>query len=222
MKNKIIFESDDFIVADKPCGVLTVPSRYEKNDSRNILGRQLEDELKIKLYPVHRLDYEVSGLVIFAKKSQAQRQISSLFEKRRVKKTYHAVATGKQSFAHWPTNLPRVEAPILPGQVVLWKSIISEGKKRSFVSDYGFASETLVQLFKTNDDHSFWILQPHSGRRHQLRLEMSRHGYPIAGDVLYGASQVWPEGIALRAVEIEFLDEIAGLDRILKIEGLWV
>jgi tRNA pseudouridine32 synthase/23S rRNA pseudouridine746 synthase len=56
---------------------------------------------------------------------------------------------------------------------------------------------------KLSGVHLYWILEPLTGRAHQLRFELSRHGYPIVGDVLYGAKDIFEKGIALRAIELD-------------------
>ena len=78
-----IFENEALIVVDKPVNWLTTPAR-EADDPRPCLGRRLQDELGFRIFPVHRLDFEVSGLVLFAKTAAAHRLAQAWFEGGRV------------------------------------------------------------------------------------------------------------------------------------------
>ena len=100
-----IFENDDFVVVHKAGGVLTVPSHQARADPRPILGIQLQEQLGMQIFPVHRLDYEVTGLVIFAKTRDAHQQANQWFEQQRVKKI---IAPGRKPkpLPTSPTTLP--------------------------------------------------------------------------------------------------------------------
>ena len=115
----------------------------------------------------------------------------------------------------------------LPGdkQKDRWKSQLLRGKKRAYESPHGDWSETLANLEMSATTPPCWVwqLQPLTGRSHQLRYEMSRHGFPIWGDHLYGSSVSGPENhIALRAVSLNLSSvpaaERCGLPEILEIE----
>lgn len=208
MTLEIVFENEHFVVLDKPALVLTTPSREGRADQRPCLGLQLQEHLKIQIFPVHRLDFEVSGLVLFAKNAQAHSRANTWFEKKLVVKTYQAFSEGP-SFAHIPANvqIPREKLEPRLQQMFSWKNLLLRGKKRSYAHPTGKPSETLAryQGFDTNKNWHFWELQPLTGRPHQLRYELSSRGFPIIGDALYGAQRRFAEpGIALRAVKIDF------------------
>ncbi|MFN3454587.1 MAG: pseudouridine synthase [Pseudobdellovibrio sp.] len=228
---KIAFENDDFIVCDKPPFVLSTPDRFKSD--RPCLGLQLQELKKIQIYPVHRLDYEVSGLILYAKNSKAHKASQDWFQSKEVQKKYRAISL-KQSFSHWPAQVEnsREQISLTPNSRFLWKMKIARGKKRSYESPHGDNSET--QAIFVKEDHLgllHWELYPITGRSHQLRLELSRHGFPILGDHLYGGSQeiqsgVWPYGgIALRSVSIQLPEEAYvkyKLPRIISVEYLHV
>ncbi|MFP5519230.1 MAG: RluA family pseudouridine synthase [Bdellovibrionia bacterium] len=204
-----IFENADYIVLNKPSGVLTVPARFADKDPRPVLGRILETHLNIQIFPVHRLDFEVSGLVMFAKNAKAHSQANQWFENKRVIKTYSALTTGP-SLDHIPQvyrpNWDVVEPSI--NRALEWKSKILKGKKRSYYSEQGKPSITRARCVKSLSECWQWELQPVTGRSHQLRLELSQHGFPILGDELYGSPVKFSEGaIALKAFKLEFLDQ---------------
>ena len=179
---KILFENQDVAIIEKPAGFLSVPSSLGKSDPRPVAGILAQEKLG-KLYPVHRLDFEVAGLLIFARHAKAQAQLHEIWESDHgVEKNYRALS-GTQDFSHWPENIEGADRKWKPQALTgIWKSQIAQGKKRSFIAHHGKTSLTKYQIF----DSAFWDLSPITGRRHQLRLEMSRHGFPILGDALYG------------------------------------
>jgi tRNA pseudouridine32 synthase/23S rRNA pseudouridine746 synthase len=202
----VVFQNENFIVCDKPATVLSVPAR-EKNDMRPCLGIQLQKEFKSQIFPVHRLDFEVSGLIIFALNTLSHKISQRWFEKKELQKKYLA-ETKSQNFSHWPAGISTDRTVVTDhaGQTFIWKTQILRGKKRSFESMHGDWAETKVTLNKVEDSHFYWHLFPMTGRSHQLRFEMSRRGFPIIGDALYGSEVTrYEPGIALRAVEIDFL-----------------
>ncbi|MBC7419530.1 MAG: RNA pseudouridine synthase [Bdellovibrio sp.] len=218
---KIAFQNKDFVVCDKPAQVLSVPGR-EKLDVRPCLGLLLQKELKTQIYPVHRLDFEVSGLIMYALSSQAHKVSQRWFEKKEIQKKYVAV-TSLQKFLHWPEGIPTDRRVISTDfdQVFNWKTRILRGKKRSFESDQGDWAETKAILKKADKNQIQWQLYPITGRSHQLRLELSRHGFPIHGDELYGSSVKYAKpGIALRAYQIDMLhiSDRLGLPQTIEVE----
>jgi tRNA pseudouridine32 synthase/23S rRNA pseudouridine746 synthase len=205
---QIVFENSHFVICDKPAGVLSTPSRMGAEDERNCLGIALQNQLGIQIFPVHRLDFEVSGLVMYAKNADAHRKSNAWFENKSVSKTYRALTTS-QDFSHIPANVknPRQKFQVDPGQKFEWKSRILRGKRRAFESPEGKPSLTLAEYLGVNDQGYWqWDLQPVTGRSHQLRFDLSRHGFPIVGDTLYGSKIEWngKDSIALRAFKIDF------------------
>jgi tRNA pseudouridine32 synthase/23S rRNA pseudouridine746 synthase len=205
---QIVFENSHFVICDKPAGVLSTPSRMGAEDERNCLGLALQKQLGVQIYPVHRLDFEVSGLVMYAKTADAHRKANAWFEHKQVSKTYRALTTA-QDFSHIPANVKnsREKFNVSVGQKFEWKSRILRGKRRAFESPEGKDSLTLSEYLGTNaQGYLQWDLQPVTGRSHQLRFDLSRHGFPIVGDALYG-SKIKYDGensIALRAYQIDF------------------
>ena len=210
----IIFENENFIVCDKPADVLSVPDRLGAQSKRACLGTALEIEKKIKIFPVHRLDFEVSGLIIYANNASAHQQSQDWFLYKNIFKSYLAISN-PQSFAHtekWPAKvLESLRAEILNagvGQKYIWKSKIFRGKKRTFAAEHGDWAETHAELVAIKDHNYVWRLSPITGKPHQLRFEMSHRGFPIIGDKLYGSEENptkadWAfGGICLRAIEL--------------------
>lgn len=190
---QLIFENEHFIIVDKASGVLSVPGRIQNEDL--ILGRILEVDFKIPILPIHRLDFEVSGLIMFAKTKEAHRVGNSWFNDKHIFKTYSALTTG--------------ETPSFPeDEEMEWKCMLMRGKKRAYEAPHGKVAVTKV-FFRgqTKTGQFIWDLHPITGRSHQLRYELYRHGHPIVGDRLYGSTENFTENsdsIALRSYQLDF------------------
>ena len=204
MNLKPVFENEFFIVLDKEAGVLTTPARFS-DDPRPCLGTELQKTLGQQIFPVHRLDYEVSGLVLYALTADSHRAANGWFENKQIQKTYRAETTGP-NFDHWPKNLARAEIEnLVKGEKYIWQCRLLKGKKRSFESAQGKESITQATYLGLNYGYHEWDLNPVTGRSHQLRYELSRHGFPIVGDALYGSKESrGADRIALRSYLLDF------------------
>ena len=205
---QIVFENENFVFCDKPSGVLSTPGRPHEKDARLCLGTALQDQLQIQIYPVHRLDFEVSGLVLYAKNPKAHSIANGWFEKKQVRKTYRALSK-TQDYKHIPPHVENPRKILEPqiGQAFEWRSQLLRGKKRSFQSPQGKPSVTSAIFLGRHAERPYlaWDLSPITGRPHQLRFEMSHHGFPIVGDSLYGSQEPWVfQAIALRSYRLDF------------------
>lgn len=189
---KFIFENEDYVFVDKPAGVLTTPSRHQDEDSRHVLGLQVQAFKNQQIFPVHRLDFEVSGLVMFALNAKAHATANFWFENHLVQKTYEAWTTGDSS-------------DLKVGDSLIWKNMLLRGKRRAYVSPHGKMSETEAIFRGHQEEWLSWELRPKTGRPHQLRVQLALNGFPIVGDELYGSETPYrKEAIALRAVSLDF------------------
>lgn len=189
----IVFENADVLIVDKPALWLSVPGRDPK-DERPVLGRELEKKIDAQIFPIHRLDAEVSGLIMYGKTPMFHREANALFENKEIHKTYQAF-TSKGAFA------PQGERQ--------WETKILRGKKRTYEAAYGKLAVTKATWVREIKEGWEWRLNPVTGRPHQLRFELAKQGCPIMGDVLYGSKQSWELGIALRAVTLEMPADFA-------------
>lgn len=199
---RCLFESADVVALEKPAGFLSVPSIKGKADPRPVVGLIAQKKWG-SLYPVHRLDLEVAGVLLFARNPQSQKKLHHIWEDGEVQKIYRALSRA-QSFEHWPVAIAGADLEFrMVSSEGVWESKIVQGKKRSFVAEHGDLSQTHYKLETQMDDVLQWRLSPLTGRRHQLRLEMSRHGFPLIGDSLYGGDKTANE-IALVAESLQF------------------
>ncbi|MGE0615847.1 MAG: RluA family pseudouridine synthase [Bacteriovoracia bacterium] len=198
MKFTLTRQNAAIVAVDKPAGMLSVASRMPDQDPRPCLHTELEKVLGQKIWPVHRLDFEVSGLILFAKTPDAHRAASMAFESRAVRKFYEAFTAGM--------------AP--PTPEARWESKILRGKKRAYETPHGKSSITLAHYLGertvANTTALHWEIEPLTGRGHQIRFHLSHNGYPIVGDSLYGSKiAIRADTIALRARKLEFTDPSA-------------
>lgn len=208
----IVFQNENFIAADKPHGWLTTPAR-EASDPRPCLGRDLQKLAGRQIYPVHRLDFEVSGLVLFAKNPKAHTVSQKWFEDLRINKLYEAYSKeglAKEAAGVWQE----------------WKSTLVRGKRRAFEAGHGKPSLTRARVTGEKEWRGIklwaWELMPLTGRSHQLRFEMAKHGCAILGDQLYGGEAGAKDWIALRACKLNLsaIDDRLGLPENLSIPSL--
>ncbi len=166
--------SDRWILAvDKPGNLPVHPSGIFL---RNTLLSILEDNYKTELYPVHRLDRETSGLILFARDRKTASAIQKTFH--RVKKTYLAVVHGIPPGREFSDRTPIGNDAVSPVR-----------KKRKAYKGAGETAETNFSLLYTKGDFSLIKAVPVTGRTHQIRIHCEHSGFPILGDKLYGLDE---------------------------------
>lgn len=167
----IVYDDPDCIVVHKPSGLLSVPGKGDLTDS--VLTRLVACDPRILL--VHRLDRDTSGLMVFARSKHAQREISRQFEQRQTEKQYQALVLG-ELVGQGEINVPVRYDPTRPPMHIA-------------DPDYPKHALTHWQAQPTRQQHGQIItpvlLQPITGRSHQLRVHLQYLGHPILGDLLY-------------------------------------
>lgn len=164
----IVFENDDFVVVDKPAGLLSIPDREGDEVSLKKLLREKYGEI----YTVHRLDKDTSGLILFARNEATHKYFSQAFEERAVEKYYEGIVKGTLA-----EKQKTINAPIAQNTVKKTLMIIHKRGKES-ITDY----KVIEELGK----FSLVSFQIHTGRTHQIRVHMQYVGHPIVCDQLYG------------------------------------
>jgi tRNA pseudouridine32 synthase/23S rRNA pseudouridine746 synthase len=163
-----LYEDDDILAVDKPEGLAAIPERNGRGDSlfETLCGRRDE-----KLYIVHRIDKDTSGLILFARNAGMHRWLNQQFEARAVGKTYLALVHGVISDAGGTIDQP----------------LRQFGSGRVAVDPQrGKTSTTEFSVVKRLEHHTLVEAKPRTGRRHQIRVHLYHLGHPIVGDPLYG------------------------------------
>jgi len=164
----VLYRDDACVAVLKPCGVAAVPECAGDTDC---LSARLCAELGRRVFPVHRLDKEVSGVILYALTADAHRFLNLAFERRKVCKTYLAVVHGA-----WNAVSGVIDRPLR-----------AFGSGRIGVDEAnGKPSRTHYEVLLSNADYALVRLRPETGRRHQLRAHLYSLGHPIAGDARYG------------------------------------
>ena len=193
----VLFQDEHLVVVDKPHFLPVVPSGGYLNET--VLVR-LKQKLGIDtLVPVHRIDRDTAGLVMFSKQPQSRACYHALFSQHDIKKTYEAIAPWRADL-HFPiTRQSRIEEA---GHFMLQHEV--EGPANAI---------THMDLLEVRGAFARYALSPVSGKRHQLRVHMAALGLPILGDGLYPT--LTPEGhidyenpLRLLAKSVEFTDPI--------------
>jgi 23S rRNA pseudouridine1911/1915/1917 synthase len=167
----VIFENEHIIAVNKISGISVGADRYDESEER--LDKLIEQELKIpKIYTVHRIDKETSGLVIFAKDSETHRELSIAFENRQIAKRYIAIVHGRPSWKETICDLPLVPNGNKKHMTIIDKFQGKESSTR-FIYLHGAAHYSVLES------------QPLTGRTHQIRVHASAIGHPVVCDSLY-------------------------------------
>lgn len=203
----IVFQDEQLIVVDKPHFLPVMPSGGYLNET--VLVR-LKQKLGIDtLVPVHRIDRDTAGLVMFSVQPDTRAAYHALFSQRSVKKTYEAIAPWRGDLTLPMTRASRI---VEAGHFMLQHEV--SGAPNAL---------THIDVLEVRGDLARYQLRPVTGKRHQLRVHMAALGLPILGDGLYPT--LTPEGqvdyahpLQLLAKSIEFTDPINGRCRHFKSE----
>jgi tRNA pseudouridine32 synthase/23S rRNA pseudouridine746 synthase len=164
----IIDEQDEFIVINKPAGI-----GFHDDENQQGFFNQVKQFLALeKLYPVHRLDKMTSGLLIVAKTKDAAVQFQRLFEERNIEKYYLAISDKK----------PIKKQGLIKGDMEksrrgMWK-ILRTQLNPAITQFFSFSLQQGKRLF---------VVKPHTGKTHQIRVALNSLGSPILGDPTYHA-----------------------------------
>jgi pseudouridine synthase, RluA family len=168
-KPEIIFENENFVAVNKPPGLLTIPDRHDEqlHSLYKILQQQYE-----KIFIVHRLDRDTSGIILFAKDEATHKYLSQLFEQRNVEKYYLGIIQGTLQNKRGIIEESLMEHPVRKGMMVV------HAKGKPSLTEYEVKEEFGI--------YSLVQFRIHTGRTHQIRAHMKHIGHPIACDEWYG------------------------------------
>lgn len=171
MSIEVLYRCEDWLAINKPPGLLSIPDREGNAPSAKSL---LEQELG-KVYTVHRLDKDTSGVLVFALHPEAHQTLCGLWEGRDIEKHYWGLVKGKMLHAAGSIDVPLKEHP---GKAV-----------KMMTHAQGKPSLTEYKVLENFAQYSWLDLQIHTGRMHQIRVHLQYLGHPIVADPLYGDGQ---------------------------------
>jgi tRNA pseudouridine32 synthase/23S rRNA pseudouridine746 synthase len=203
----ILFQDEHILVADKPHFLPVTPSGLYLHQT---LLNRLKKKTGIQdLSPIHRIDRDTAGLVIFSINPKERAQYQNLFRDRAVKKVYEAIAPYSEGLAN---KLP-----------MTYRSRLEESEHFLQMQEVGGESnaDTLIELLEVSKYWAKYRLTPGSGKKHQLRCHLNALGVPIRNDQIYPILTPYQEysldfskPLQLLAKRISFQDPITGVERV--------
>lgn len=187
----ILYEDADILVVDKVQGLLTIGTDREKEKTAHFLlndyVRKGNERSRNRVFIVHRLDRETSGVLIFAKNEETKNYLQDYWQE--FSKTYVAVVRGK-----------------LPNKEGIITSYLLENKAFRVYSvkdpDKGKFSKTGYKVLKESDKYSLLEIHLFTGRKHQIRVHLSEKGHAVVGDKIYGGAYKDTKRLALHAYSL--------------------
>ncbi|MDD5547871.1 MAG: RluA family pseudouridine synthase [Candidatus Pacebacteria bacterium] len=201
---KIIYQSSDFLILNKPAGMLVHGAREGEEDLTSWLRENYPEVKSVGDDPenrpgiVHRLDRETSGIIFVPRNQKTYEYFKNLFKSHQIEKKYIALVFGEVK-----DKQGIIEKPIGIKSGTVKRSVHSEKMRKEAITEYK------VLKYLELKDKKFTLLEvtPRTGRTHQIRVHLAFIGHPIAGDKLYGGKRGLLEGLDrqfLHAKSLEF------------------
>jgi len=193
----VIYEDPDIVVVNKPAGMTVHPAIGHRKDTlANALAYRYKEILKMdKVRPgiVHRLDKEVSGVMVVARNYKARNLLAEQFKNKLVKKTYIACSIG--------------QTDNLPPEGIINKNITRHPTNRikmCVTEKEGREAITKWKILRRKEKYLFLIINPVTGRTHQIRVHLSSEKMPVIGDNLYGGAKILKNDVGLAEIVKEY------------------
>jgi 23S rRNA pseudouridine1911/1915/1917 synthase len=186
---EVLYEDDDLLIVNKPAYLLVHTDGQTIDTLTNRVQYYFQSkDMELDAYPVHRIDYETSGMIIFAKHFLAQSYFSYLFEAQEIKKMYVCVCRNtfkeKEGIINQPIGKDRHTS-------------------KQIISPTGKACETRYQVIEEKEGLTKVLVEIKGGRKHQIRVHLASINHPIVGDKLYGVNDY--KRMLLHFKHVEFI-----------------
>jgi len=197
----ILYEDRDILVVDKPAGLLTMGTEREKARtayfSLTEYVRKGAAKSRARIFIVHRLDRETSGVLVFAKTAEAKACLQSRWDE--TKKRYLAVVHGpcEKRAETITTYLAENSA---------------HGVYSTVDSQKGKWAQTAYTVLKETKDFALLNVELLTGRKHQIRVHLADRGHPVVGDKRYGRADATHRRLALHARSLSFRHPVSGAE----------
>lgn len=205
---RVLYEDEHILVADKPHFLPVVPSGRFVGET--LLARLKRSRKLEHIVPLHRIDRETAGVVIFSVNPATRGLYASLFQDRGIEKVYEAVARTDE----------RIDFPVTR------RSHLAMGEPFFRMTEVAGEpnSETRIDVIERIDDTSLYRLMPVTGKKHQLRVHLAALGIPIVNDKLYpevrdAGDDDYADPLQLLAKSISFHDPVTNRERHFASEG---
>jgi len=212
-----VYEDSDLLVVDKPPFLATMPRAAHITETATVrLRRATGNE---ELTPAHRLDRMTSGLLLFTKRREIRGAYQELFAARQVFKRYTAIAPALdiEVPAVWRNHIEKRHGEVA-SRIVIDAEPNAETVVRAIERLDPDHETHLHRIHGTNGPHARYLLEPVTGRTHQLRVQMCAAGAPILGDPVYPEVKAFGDEdysvpMRLKSVELAFEDPLSGQER---------
>lgn len=192
---KILYEDSDLVIVEKPMGLLSVATAFEKGDTLHALLKKRYRPRRVQV--VHRLDQDTSGVMVFALSDAGFEGLKKLFEAHDIEREYIAVVEG-----HLDAKEGTFSSYLYEDAAYKVHSSQDSKKGRLAVTHY--------QVIGTSKRFSRLKLKLETGRKNQIRVHCQEAGHPVAGDVKYGAQTNLIRRLALHAAHLAFIHPVSG------------
>jgi 23S rRNA pseudouridine1911/1915/1917 synthase len=192
-----LFLDNHLLVFNKPAGLPTQPSPSGGNsleeEGKKWVKKKFQKPGNVFLTPIHRLDRPVSGLVLFARTSKSLSRLQAQMRARQIEKTYYA----------------QVEGDVKESNGLLCH-FLAHGNHKAYLTSKEEGKEARLSYVVISKRGKTSLLEIclHTGRYHQIRIQLATIGHPICGDVKYGAKKKKGEGIDLHHGKLSFFHPI--------------
>ncbi len=195
----IVFEDADIIVIDKQAGLLSIATDDEKRATAySLLSQHVKKQNRDnKIFIVHRLDRDTSGLLVFAKSENVKRKMQDSWDETVLERTYIAVVEGCVE-----KNKDTISSFLFEGKTYKMHSSRDEEKGQKAITHY--------QVLKKKKEFSLLKVNLETGRKNQIRVHMQEIGHSIVGDRKYGALSNPLKRMGLHAQKLAFLHPSSG------------